>query len=164
MTVRKAKFALAMLALSGSVGPLFAADSRLTAEQPAAEAEIRVEILSGDSIFSSAAYNEVLAKKSGDYYCGTGTCDTAPVLLDARAPVYPAGALTAEIEGRAAVLFEIDAEGIPQNITVQSASAAEFGEAAVEAVKNWRFRPATVGGKPVKYQQVLQVFPFELRD
>ena len=158
MTVRKA-----MLALAGSVVPLFAADSRLTAEQPAIESEIRVETPSGAPI-SSSAYNEGLAKKSGDYYCGTGTCNTAPALLDALAPVYPARALRAETEGRAAVSFEIDAQGIPQNIAVQSASAAEFGEAAVEAVKSWRFRPATVGGKPVKYQRVLQVCPFELHD
>jgi TonB family protein len=155
--------ALAMLVLSGSVGPLFATDSQLTAEQSAEEVGNRVETLSGDAI-SSAAYNGGLAKKSGDYYCGTGACDTAPALLNALAPVYPARALRAETEGRAAVSFEIDAQGIPQNITVQSASAAEFGEAAVEAVRSWRFSPATVGGKPVKYQRVLQVFPFELRD
>lgn len=163
MTVRKAMLALAMLALAGSVGPLFATDSRLTAEQSPAVSESGVETLSGDPI-SSAAYNEGLARRSGDYYCGTGTCDTAPALLSALAPVYPASALRAEIEGRAAVTFEIDAQGIPQNIAVQSASAAEFGEAAVEAVKSWRFSPATIGGKPVNYQRVLQVFPFELRD
>ena len=159
MTVRKAMLALAMLALAGSVGPLFATDSRLTA----AEAEIRVETLSGDPI-SSAAYNEGLAKKSGDYDCRTGACDTAPALLHALAPVYPARALRAETEGQAAVSFEIDAQGIPRNIMVQSASAAEFGEAAVDAVKSWRFSPAIVDGKPVGYQRVLQVFPFELRD
>lgn len=163
MTVRKTMLALTKLALAGSVGPLFASDPPLTAEQPAAKAEIRVETPSGDSI-SSAAYNESLAKKSADYYCGTGTCDTAPALLNALAPVYPAGALRAQTEGSAAVLFDIDAQGIPQNITVQSASAAEFGEAALEAVKSWRFQPATVGGKPVTFQRALQQFPFELHD
>ena len=162
MTVRKAKLAFALVALAGSADPLFAADLRLMAAQPAA-AEIRVESLSGDSI-SAAAYNEGLARKSGDYYCGTETCDTAPALLNALAPVYPARAIRAGTEGRAAVSFEIDAQGIPQNIAVQSASATEFGEAAVEAVRSWRFRPATVGGKPVNYRRVLQVFPFELRD
>jgi TonB family protein len=163
MTVRKTMLALAMLALAWSIGPLFAADPRLAAQQSAAEAETRMETLSGDSV-SSATYNKGLAKKSHAYYCGTGTCDTAPALLNARAPVYPPGALAAGTEGRAAVLFDIDAQGMPQNITLQSATAAEFVESALEAVKSWRFRPATFGGKPVQFQRALQLFPFELRD
>lgn len=162
MTIRKSMLPVAMLVFAMH-GPLFAADPQLAVQQPAAEAETQVETLSGDSI-PAAVYNKGLATKSRDHYCGARACDTAPALLSARAPIYPAAALAAETEGRAAILFDIDAQGIPRNIAVQSATAAEFGEAALEAVRSWRFRPATLGGKPVEYQQVLQLFPFELRD
>lgn len=163
LTRRKTMLLLAMLALAGPIGPSFAADLLLTAPQPLATTGAHVEAPSGESI-SSSAYNEALAANNRDHYCRSGSCDTAPALLSARAPVYPAGALDAETEGRAAVLFDIDAQGVPQNLTVQSATAAGFGEAALEAVRNWRFRPATLGGNPVGYQRALQVFPFELRD
>jgi TonB family protein len=63
-------------------------------------------------------------------------------------PVYPAIARAAGVLGRVVVEVTIDEAG---NVT--SAKAVQgppvLHEAAVEAAKQWKFRPATRGGKPV---------------
>jgi protein TonB len=63
-------------------------------------------------------------------------------------PVYPELALRTKVGGTVQVAFVVDAEG-----KVASARAidgqAMLRAAAELAVKQWRFRPATVNGKPV---------------
>jgi TonB family protein len=157
-TFRNSVLSLAML-----VVPALAAEPSSTNERLPDQVSTRLETPSADLV-PLEAYNEALAQKPGSYYCEARTCDAAPALLVARAPVYPAGALREGTEGRASVVFDIDATGMPQNLSVESATTAVFGVAALEAVRNWRFRPATLGGRPVKYERVLQVFPFELQD
>ena len=130
-----------------------------TPQAPAAGT--RVEVESAGSI-SADAYNEALSKKGG--YCEQRACDAAPALLSAQAPVYPPGALRAGVEGRAAVTFDIDEQGVPRNVAVESATEEVFGEAALDAVRSWRFRPAMLDGRPVTFLRAKQVFPFELRD
>ena len=109
------------------------------------------------------AYNGSVGRKAAQY-CGRQACDSPPMLLRAVAPTYPPAALHAGIEGRAVLAFDVDATGTPANITVESATGPEFGQAGVEAIKSWRFRPAVLGGKAIEYRGFRQSFPFELRD
>lgn len=156
-TFRKAVLSLALFV----VPPLAAEPPSTTQQRPDGE-KTRLETPSADPI-PVDAYNNALTQ-DGTYNCEARSCDAAPALLAARAPAYPGGALRAGMQGQAAVIFDIDSAGVPQNISVESATAAVFGAAAVVAIKHWRFRPAMLGGKPVKFERVLQRFPFELQD
>ena len=86
------------------------------------------------------------------------------MLLSAVAPTYPPAALRAEVEGRAVLAFDIDATGTPVNVSLESVTGPEFGEAGLKAIKSWRFKPAILRGKAIEYRGLRQSFPFELRD
>lgn len=118
-------------------------------------------VTSSAQIVSAQAYNRIVSAQGRDYYCAEKPCDTAPRLLSGRAPVYPVTAALTGRAGQASVIFDIDRHGVPENVVLEAASAPEFGAAAVVAVKNWRYRPATLNGKAVRYEQARQVFPFE---
>lgn len=123
--------------------------------------DTRFEVPSAEHV-PADAYNQAMAGKTD--LCPDRVCDAPPALLEARAPVYPGNELRAGIEGRASISFEIGADGLPRRLAVHSATSEAFGLAALEAVRTWRFRPATLNGAPVAYGPALQVFPFELRD
>lgn len=112
---------------------------------------------------SSSAYNREMHAQGDTYYCNDGACDVAPKLLNAVAPVYPSGALAAGRSGWAAVSFSIGADGVPIDISLQSASEPGFGAAAVAAIEKWRYRPATLRGHAVKIGPLIQEFPFTVK-
>lgn len=96
---------------------------------------------------------------NGPYY-GTGdggaggagglrSVTTQPVLLNKKEPEYSEEARKVRLQGTVALTIEIDARGVPQNIRVQQGLGLGLDERAVEAVRGWRFRPATRNGKPV---------------
>ena len=64
-------------------------------------------------------------------------------IISRASPRYPSRALARDIEGWVSVGFDIDVEGVPQNIfVVDSEPKQTFDNAAVNAVKKWRFSPA----------------------
>ena len=111
---------------------------------------------------STSAYNKAMADQGRAYYCGNGKCDVPPSLIRATAPHYPAAALAAGRTGWASVLFDIEATGDISNVRLESASAPEFGEAALAAIHTWKYKPARLKGKPVKIGSVRQPIPFTL--
>jgi TonB family protein len=74
---------------------------------------------------------------------------TNPVLLLKKEPDYSEEARKTRVQGTVALVVEIDARGVPQNIRVQQGLGFGLDERAVEAVRSWRFRPATRNGRPV---------------
>ena len=53
-------------------------------------------------------------------------------------------------QGRVMVTVSLSASGSPQSVTVLTSSGhAVLDEAAVSAIRNWRFRPAERNGQPV---------------
>lgn len=72
-------------------------------------------------------------------------------------PVYPAS-LKSKVKGQAVVAFRVDVHGDVLDPKVTSASDPSFGEAAVEAIRLWRFVPKVQGGAPVEAKATL---PFE---
>lgn len=109
-----------------------------------------------------AAYNLAMERKGLGYYCDSGNCDTLPVLLEAYAPIYPRIQLAGGINGHATVVFDILEDGTTANFKVESASADAFADAALAAVKLWRFRAPTLDGRPVRIT-TRQSFPFDAR-
>ena len=74
------------------------------------------------------------------------------------APAYPPRALRAGQQGRVLVFVVIDTAGRPAQVSVsQSSGHALLDEAAVSAVRGWRFRPQTENGMPLAVQVTIPV-------
>ena len=73
-----------------------------------------------------------------------------PVLLEKFAPDYPRVARQAGLGGRVTVLAVIAPDGSVESVEVLSSTNRLFNEAAVEAVRKWRYRPALMNGRPVR--------------
>ena len=114
----------------------------------------------GDAI-SGGAYNRAIAQQGEAHYCGRGNCDTPPLLIHATAPRYPASALAKGRLGLVSVLFDIEPSGEVSNSRIESATSQDFAEAALQAVKTWRFKPAMLNGQPVKMFDMRQKIPFQ---
>lgn len=66
-------------------------------------------------------------------------------------PVYPAGAKHRGLEGWVRVRFEVDERGEVQEVQVIEAEPeGVFDDSVVRCVRQWRFKPGTVDGVPVK--------------
>ena len=90
---------------------------------------------------------------------------TPPAVLSAPQPAYPQQARKDGSEGTVILAIEILASGQPGSVAVQRSSGhEELDEAAVKAVKNWRFTAARNGqtGQAVSCRTTLPV-TFTLR-
>jgi TonB family protein len=77
---------------------------------------------------------------------------TAPGYARLSPPVYPQALAEQGVEGTVLLRVEVDADGKPGKIVVDKDSPAlpeALNEAAIAAVQNWTFQPATKDGKPV---------------
>jgi TonB family protein len=73
---------------------------------------------------------------------------TMPVLLSGPAPEYPSAARDAKTAGEVIVSLTVDEKGNPQDVAVLSPVGHGFDEKAVEAVRRYKFQPATRYGLP----------------
>jgi protein TonB len=64
-------------------------------------------------------------------------------------PQYPLQARKAKIEGTVILLAVIGKDGSVQNVQVKSGLPL-LAEAAIEAVKQWRYKPYLLNGQPVE--------------
>ena len=75
---------------------------------------------------------------------------TAPQPIQMPAPSYPAQALRDGESGTVLLRVHVGADGVPYDVDlVQSSRSRALDRAASDAVRRWRFRPATRGGQPV---------------
>jgi TonB family protein len=82
---------------------------------------------------------------------------TPPVRLATPLPGYTAAAWAAGVEGSVEIRATIDERGEVAGIDVVRGLPHGLTEAAVAAVRRWRFRPATRDGKPVPAEQNLSL-------
>ena len=75
-------------------------------------------------------------------------------------PLYPPAALEANIQGTVLLNVQVGASGAIESIKVMR-GPRELGEAAMAAVRQWRFRPYLVRGLPTRVLGQVQV-PFRL--
>lgn len=93
---------------------------------------------------------------------GAGSGDYLPIAQVA--PQYPRSALTQGIEGWVLVEFTIGTEGQVKNPHIVSSDPrGVFDEAALGAVKRFRFKPRTVGNTPVEVHGVQNRIKFRLQ-
>lgn len=75
--------------------------------------------------------------------------DEAPVPYLRIAPTYPADLKADRIRGHVNVIFIVDAEGAVMDPIVEESSHSGFDEAALKAVRKWKFKPGFFDNKAV---------------
>lgn len=91
---------------------------------------------------------------------------TKPAIVNRVEPTYPRRAMQKKAQGTVILRILISEKGDPSEVTVlrDPGGAAGFKEAAVAAVKKWKFRPAVKDGKRVKVWMTYPiVFKFQVQ-
>lgn len=82
---------------------------------------------------------------------------SAPAVIHSVQPEFTNEARQANFQGTVALQLIVDASGTPQNIHVTRHLGMGLDEKAIEAVRQYRFRPAMYQGHPVAVQIVVDV-------
>lgn len=72
-------------------------------------------------------------------------------------PEYSISARKRKIQGIVVVSLTVDSAGQPRDLRVERKLDRELDEAAIEAVQQWRFEPATQDGRPVEVKVNVEV-------
>lgn len=92
---------------------------------------------------------------------GMESADGEAMALVRVAPTFPERALALGLEGRVLIEFDISPAGTVMNARViASEPTAIFDEAALQAVRQWRYDPKVVAGKPVAQRGLRIAIPF----
>ncbi len=86
--------------------------------------------------------------------------EAAPKLFFTPAPEYPRSLKSASPKGKAMIAIRIGVNGAASDPVVKSATDPAFGEAALDAIRMWRFLPRVKDGHPVETAAVVP-FIFE---
>jgi protein TonB len=89
--------------------------------------------------------------------------DDAPVPLKTPPPKYPAQLRADQISGVVSIVVVIDEKGAVMAAEVSKSSNPGFNDAALDAVRGWKFKPAKLGGKEVKVRVKLPL-QFNVQD
>ncbi len=82
---------------------------------------------------------------------------SAPVVLFAPEPEFSEEARKAKAAGNVLVYLQVDAQGRPTHVHVLRGIGLGLDEKAVEAVRQYKFRPALEDGKPVPVEMNVEV-------
>lgn len=64
-------------------------------------------------------------------------------------PVYPASAKTDRIQGTVEISATISKDGVPVTLAVVSSPSDDLSQSALEAVRQWRYRPVLLNGNAI---------------
>lgn len=87
----------------------------------------------------------------------SGMCATPPHTISKMDPVYPEKARRARIEGTVTLDLVVQKDGLPRDIHSVSSPSDLLSEAAIEAVKRWKFDPPTYQGSTVDAEVKIEV-------
>jgi TonB family protein len=91
----------------------------------------------------------------GIYHVGGGV--SAPVVTYSVDPEYSDEARRAKYTGIVMVSLVVDAQGLPEQVHVARSLGMGLDERAIEAVRQYKFKPAMYQGKPVPVQVQIEV-------
>jgi len=91
----------------------------------------------------------------GVYRVGGGV--TAPIVLSKKDPEYSEEARKAKYQGTVLLSIYVDPSGQASNIKVVRSLGLGLDEKAIEAVKQWKFKPGYKDGKPVTVAATIEV-------
>jgi protein TonB len=98
--------------------------------------------------------------RSGGKHSGMGT---PPVVLSRVDPVYPSGLPQPGVKVTVVLRMQILENGLPGNVVVAVSGPKSLNDAAIAAVKKWRFQPAKDHeGNPMICSTILAI-PFEVK-
>jgi TonB family protein len=80
-----------------------------------------------------------------------------PVIYRKIEPSYTPAAYARHIEGIVTLYLEVKPDGTTDNIRVTKSLDPGLDQKAIEAVRQWRFRPGTKAGKPVTVAAIVDV-------
>ncbi|HZQ55710.1 MAG TPA: M56 family metallopeptidase [Bryobacteraceae bacterium] len=72
-------------------------------------------------------------------------------------PVYPPSAKAAGVQGTVTIEAVILKDGTPASLDVLSSPSDDLSESALEAVRQWRYRPTLLNGEPVEVVTDIQI-------
>jgi hypothetical protein len=87
-------------------------------------------------------------------YGPTDTTVVPPVVIRQALPPLPRGVV---LGGRVGVDVLIDETGAVERVALRGTVDPSYASVALETAKDWRYKPATLDGVPVKYRKVVQV-------
>ena len=94
-----------------------------------------------------------------------GSGDRPMQLVSGSGPVYPAVAKAEGLEGMVVVRYGVSIDGRVIDARVDRAEpAGVFEEAALSAVRSWRYNPAIRDGEPIAVSNVVSTVRFQLKD
>jgi TonB family protein len=119
-------------------------------KEPVQRQQVTFNVKQGDSTVKQdidVVYNPGQTKKEGspDYV----PYDQAPEVINQEQPKYPALALKAGLEGTVWTKLWVDETGRVAQAYVAKSDAQIFEQSALEAARQWRFKPAMTKGKPL---------------
>jgi len=82
---------------------------------------------------------------------------SAPVVVHSVEPEFTAEARAANFQGGVSIQLIVDAQGNPQNVHVIRHLGMGLDDKAIEAVRQYKFKPAMYEGHPVAVQLVIEV-------
>jgi TonB family protein len=82
---------------------------------------------------------------------------SAPQVIHSVDPEFTSEARQANYEGMVAIQLIVDSQGNPQDIRVTRHLGMGLDQKAIEAVRQYHFRPAMYQGHPVSVQMVIEV-------
>lgn len=80
-----------------------------------------------------------------------------PEVVSRVEPVYPEDALKDKVAGKCVLQIVIDENGDMGDATVLKSDDGRLDKAAIDAVRQWKFKPATLKGKPVAVAWVVYI-------
>lgn len=118
------------------------------------------------AIFTPQASDaETIEPGIGDNAMSTFEVDSIAVFdATSAAPEYPEAMMLRRVEGAVVFRFVIDSTGLVDMSTVRvmSATRSAFARAVLEAMPKMKFRPASIGGRPVRLL-VEQTYVFKIQ-
>ncbi len=125
------------------------------------------DVFDGEGGGGPAAVKPVVVKKKAPaappafVFVSEREHSTAPVALSQPRPPYPPDARSEGVEGTVVVQFLVQNDGSIGEVRVVRGDS-RLGAAVVEAVKRWKYEPATFEGRPVPTWRTAS-FPFRLK-
>lgn len=115
----------------------------------------------GQGIDVRQAFGPEEARAGGDPKAGFATVDGDAIPLVRIQPEFPEQALKRGIEGRVLVEFDVSAAGTVENARIVAFEPnAVFNDAALRAVRQWRYNPKVVNGRTVRQTGLRIAIPF----
>jgi TonB family protein len=82
---------------------------------------------------------------------------TAPFILFKVDPAYTQEARDAKVQGTVVLRVVIDQQGLAQDIAIERSLDTGLDQKAIEAIRQWRFRPGMKDNAPVRVSAVIEI-------